>query len=398
MNLLQITQTKIYPPTQGGEHRTHGLTLAFQQDNHQTIRYCVGGLFSNHSLTNIEREVKINDNYKEIRPANPLYDLPSLPATLLHVPGTLVNQVLRYIPTQRLRTLIQWADVILVEGPHLIPPVIDLRDDTPVIYSSHNVEIDRWKELLDSSIYGYFFDELFHNEKVAIRQSDAIICVSEADKQRYDQLFSPSSPIWIIPNGTSKANLREHTREGEDSCIRKHYGIEVDHRIAIFVGSDYGPNISAVENIVQFAKQAEREGDPIHFLVAGNVSDHFEEEISTLTLAGFVENIEEIYNAGDIALNPITDGAGSNIKLVDYMAHSLPTITTPFGARGFEITDGENAYIRELGDFYDSILQLDSDELKKVGDRGRKSVKEQYVWESLSNSLLKHLEGLGDNI
>ncbi|MFB6185998.1 MAG: glycosyltransferase family 4 protein, partial [Halobacteriaceae archaeon] len=375
MKLLQVTQTKIYPPTQGGEHRSHGLTLAFQQDNHQTIRYCVGGPLSNHSLPEIEREIDINDQYKEIRPANPLYDLPSIPSTLLNVPGTLVNQVLRYGPTRKLRSLVQWADAVLVEGPHLVPSIVRIADSTPVVYSSHNVEVDRWGALSDSNIKSYFYNKLYHNEKVAVEQSDAVICVSEADKQRYNDLFSPSSPIWTIPNGTSKTNLREHNIEEESSNVRDYYGIKTNQRIAIFVGSEYGPNISAVEKILEFAERAEREGDPIHFIVVGTVCEHFEENHSTLTLAGFVEDIERIYSAGDIALNPITEGAGSNIKIIDYMARALPTITTPFGARGFELTDNKNVYIREIDDFYESILELKSVEINKVGDRGRALVR-----------------------
>ncbi|MDT3435564.1 glycosyltransferase family 4 protein [Haloarcula sp. 1CSR25-25] len=392
MNLLQITQTKIYPPTQGGEHRSHGLTLAFQEGEHQTIRYCVGGPLSNHELPEIEYEVKINNKYKEIRPANPLYDLPSIPSTLLNVPGTLVNQVLKYSPTRQLQSLVRWADVILVQGPHLVPPVIRLANNTPVIYSSHNVEVDRWRTLSDSSVKRYFYNELYENEKIAVEQSDATICVSEADKQRYDELFSPSSPMWIIPNGTSKANLRERNIECENRTVRERYGIEANQRVAVFVGSDYGPNITAVEKLLQFAEHAEREGDAIHFLVAGTVCDYFEEEYSTLTLTGFIEDIEEIYDVGDIALNPITEGAGSNIKIVDYMAQSLPTITTSFGARGFDLTDGETAFVRDLESFYYLIRHLDEDDLKKVGSSGQDLVREQYIWEVLSNTVLEYLQ------
>ena len=38
----------------------------------------------------------------------------------------------------------------------------------------------------------------------------------------------------------------------------------------------------------------------------------------------------------DVGLNPITTGAGSNVKLPTYLACGLEVVTTPFGARGFE--------------------------------------------------------------
>ncbi|MEZ5371209.1 MAG: glycosyltransferase [Microthrixaceae bacterium] len=41
------------------------------------------------------------------------------------------------------------------------------------------------------------------------------------------------------------------------------------------------------------------------------------------------------YLAGaDLALNPIDEGSGSNLKLIDYFAAGVPVITTPVGARG----------------------------------------------------------------
>jgi hypothetical protein len=38
----------------------------------------------------------------------------------------------------------------------------------------------------------------------------------------------------------------------------------------------------------------------------------------------------------DVGLNPVTTGAGSNVKLPTYLACGLDVVTTPFGARGFE--------------------------------------------------------------
>lgn len=391
MNLLQITHTKVYPPTQGGERRSHGLTLAFQEGNNQTIRYCVGGPLSNHPLPKIQKEININENYKEVRPVNPLYDIPSIPPAIFNVPGTLVNQILDYMPTRELRSLIEWSDVIITQGPHLVLPIVKLSDNSPVVFSSHNVEVDRWEKSSNSYIGRYFFEELYENEKYALEQSDAIICVSESDKQRYKKLFPTPSPIWTIPNGTSRKNL-DPSPKSETHHLKDCYGIKPNNRVAVFVGSDYGPNISAVDEILQFAKRAEQENRPIHFLVAGTVCKHFKEKYSTLTLTGFVEDIEDIYTAGDIGLNPITEGAGSNVKVIEYMAHSLPTITTPFGARGYNLTDGKDVLIRDIDRFYNTICDVDDGLLREVGINGQMTVRKQYTWEKLSRSLFRNLE------
>jgi len=38
----------------------------------------------------------------------------------------------------------------------------------------------------------------------------------------------------------------------------------------------------------------------------------------------------------DVGLNPITTGAGSNVKLPTYLAAGLDVVSTPFGLRGFD--------------------------------------------------------------
>ena len=37
-----------------------------------------------------------------------------------------------------------------------------------------------------------------------------------------------------------------------------------------------------------------------------------------------------------MAINPVMTGAGTNLKLLNAMAHGLPVISTEFGARGYE--------------------------------------------------------------
>ncbi|WP_160163082.1 glycosyltransferase family 4 protein [Haloferax gibbonsii] len=345
-------------------------------------------------MSGVTRELDINKRYTEIRPLNPIYDLPSIPATLFDVPGTLAKQVLLFYQAPELKSLIKWSDIILAEGPHLSSAISHLTSDSPVIYSSHNVEIDRWRDVSDSSVDEYFFERLVKNERDAVENCDAIICVSEADKQRYNELFSPSSPIIVIPNGTSSENVHSDFIQKGTERFRDYYGIDSDDRLVVFVGSDYGPNISAVEFIIQLSEKAKNENDPLHFLVAGNVCSHFDEQHSNLTLAGFVEDIDELYTAGDIALNPITEGAGSNIKLIEYLSNSVPTVTTPFGSRGFELSDGNEVFIRNLDQFYETILSLEEKQLQKISKNGRKKVREVYTWKKLSSLLLESLDDL----
>jgi glycosyltransferase involved in cell wall biosynthesis len=37
-----------------------------------------------------------------------------------------------------------------------------------------------------------------------------------------------------------------------------------------------------------------------------------------------------------VGLNPVVQGSGTNLKLLDYLAHGMPVLSTPFGLRGYE--------------------------------------------------------------
>jgi glycosyltransferase involved in cell wall biosynthesis len=64
----------------------------------------------------------------------------------------------------------------------------------------------------------------------------------------------------------------------------------------------------------------------------------------------------------DIAINPVLFGAGTNVKMLEYMAAGLPTVTTEIGARGLNLTDGQNVIIADHLHFKKQLLELFNNE------------------------------------
>ena len=74
----------------------------------------------------------------------------------------------------------------------------------------------------------------------------------------------------------------------------------------------------------------------------------------------------EIMSRCFLALNPVTEGSGRNLKMVDYLAHGLPVLSTPIGVRGFEDYDIlDSIVICEPDEFEESIKRL-SENRKKI--------------------------------
>jgi glycosyltransferase involved in cell wall biosynthesis len=85
----------------------------------------------------------------------------------------------------------------------------------------------------------------------------------------------------------------------------------------------------------------------------------------------------------------MSDGSGINIKMLDYMSHGLPVVTTECGARGIDTNGKQPMIISGLDKFIDNIKMLDSDSLlcERLSKDGRSLVTERYDWQMISNKL-----------
>src|SRR6202040_2644325 len=84
-------------------------------------------------------------------------------------------------------------------------------------------------------------------------------------------------------------------------------------------------------------------------------------------------------------INPMFGGSGTNIKMLDYMAAGLPSVTTAMGARGLETA--EQAFVESSTErFASDIAALIDDPLRarEVGAAARKQATLFYSWERIS--------------
>jgi glycosyltransferase involved in cell wall biosynthesis len=138
------------------------------------------------------------------------------------------------------------------------------------------------------------------------------------------------------------------------------------------------------------------DSQPIHFLILGSVGNAVSGRNLpvNVTVTGYVEdNFEAHLDAADIALNPMQSGGGTNIKLIDFFARSLPVVSTPFGARGVDVTDGKELFIATIDDFPEAIRSLGgaSERRHQIGHAARHLASERYTWEAGSRKLRERI-------
>jgi len=230
-----------------------------------------------------------------------------------------------------------------------------------------------------------------------VEETAATICTSERDAQIYRDRFDITSPLIVAPNGTSKENIRDRTPNSQAArSLRETYGLETETTVAMFVGSDYGPNVCAAEHVLDIAAELQDRQPNLEFLIVGTVGNVIDTTLSNVTITGFVDEFEAHFDIADVALNPMTTGAGTNIKLFDYFARGLPVVSTPFGVRGIDVEDGIHVNIATIEEFGEAINGLldNTEHRHNIGAAAKKLVSDKYTWEEISTQLFFRLRSM----
>ncbi|MFO3797270.1 MAG: glycosyltransferase, partial [Anaerolineales bacterium] len=150
----------------------------------------------------------------------------------------------------------------------------------------------------------------------------------------------------LVPNGSSSRFSDEITLDTTNS-----------HE-AVFVGSNWPPNVEAAEFIVH--SLADKLAH-VRFNIVGSVCRSIERTKLPPNVILHYEVKDEdligILKRSHLALNPMKSGGGSNVKMSDYFAHGLRIITTPMGARGFPLQMA-NLEVVAIDDIADTIQTL----------------------------------------
>jgi glycosyltransferase involved in cell wall biosynthesis len=167
-------------------------------------------------------------------------------------------------------------------------------------------------------------------------------------------------------------------------------------KVALFMGSWHGPNLTAVEFVFDLANKLPE----VTFLVIGSAGLAFRDRQvpPNVLMTGTLEDDEKgiLLGAADIALNPVTAGSGSNLKMLDYAAASLPILSTAFGARGFEFAAGRHYLSAELATFpleLTAALATPSSGAR-IASAAKELVASRYLWNVIARQFATQVANL----
>jgi hypothetical protein len=257
-------------------------------------------------------------------------------------------------------------DLVIFDFPWGLPAMEEF-PHIPSIYFSNGVEKDfasitlkhlglewfPWNRLLPAV--------LGHIERQACVLAKLTVCMNEKDASRFTEIYA-------MPSEKFQALGQPHTpyvSEDSKEALRAKLGLPVSATLVVFHGSaSHFPNREAITCLRQYIAVSFESDARVYFVIAGTGQPEFVEK--NIISLGYVEELEELLVACDIALVPIFSACGMQMKLFDYFRCGVPVVATDCIAEGL---DGYKLCVLSGGDSPTTMTgalkrMLDSSELQ----------------------------------
>ena len=389
MHIFDIAPFGVYPPKSGGHRRVHNLNLESSKRGNEIFLFSQGIRSFELRFPLKSGITRINDNYSEYRYVNVISLTTSLFGDkLLGVPPIFTGDVLKFSKPRIVKNQIEKSEIIKIEHPWQFNYCYTINREykRPTILVEHNAEFELIKHTMKSRLMPKIYQMALKREKYALENADFIFTTSNEDKRKLVNQFDiEETKMYIVPNGVDISQFFPCFRI-EKEIEKKNRGL-AGKKVVLFAGWTHPPNIEAVKEIIKMAGRMKNKD--ILFLIVGRCGDAFKDiRKSNIVFTGYVEDTVPYLKVADIAINPMLSGSGTNIKVLEYLASGLPTITTPAGARGLEVVSYKDVIIAHAENFYDTLIDLlkDEEKQKELSENGRKLVEEKYNWELIGET------------
>jgi glycosyltransferase involved in cell wall biosynthesis len=351
--VIFVSGLQIYPPVSGGTLRSFALANALRHHGFDVRVHSLTGRKADYRARRPSSMQVWPGGTEEHVDRGLRSMLAWLGAYVLGLPPVWIAAQLAAAASSRgqvfisraLREKLRWCDVIVADSPFVYPIFSAPSAEGKLrILNTHNVE----HQLLNdrSTWRNRLMRTLVRGVEIrAAEACDVLVSCCDGDA-RFFEANARVRQVVVVPNGIDMR--RFDGIEVHRAAARGGLGIADEVKLFLFTASRWGPNREAFEYLLEFARGNALllTEQRIHILVVGNVVRK-PVRLPGFTATGRVDRTEPYFAAADAAINPILSGAGTNVKMCEFLALRLPIVTTAFGARGFRLEDGKTGFLFE---------------------------------------------------
>lgn len=298
---------------------------------------------------------------------------------------------------ERLSASLDGAGAAILSHPYLLSALDAVGWSGPVLYEAQDAESHIKDSVLPKTAIGDRLREITREvESATVERSALITTPSDADLRALDKSYHiPPGKAVVLPNGVNCGEIDfvtgEDRRDRRRIFLRRWSSVSQvlagdpngeERALAVFMGSWHDPNIEAAQHVFNLAARM----PDVVFVCIGSHGDTFNQWRTppNVVLTSTVPNVikDSLLSAADVALNPMLSGAGTNLKLAEYMAAGAPTVSTRFGARGFAVKDGVHVHLADIDGFATAVRRIldNPPEADALAYRARRLVEKRYDW------------------
>ncbi|MBI5837837.1 MAG: glycosyltransferase [Candidatus Eisenbacteria bacterium] len=252
------------------------------------------------------------------------------------------------------------------------------------VYHAVNVETEWYEPLLRRLFARRRWEGVLRDiERHALQGADLVAHVSPRDGERFVAEFGARrEKLFLVPNGLEPERFGARDEEAR-AGVRARLGFKPGQLVAVFTGSPMVHNLEAARFILRQLAPACASRTHLKFLLVGDVARGALPP--NARAVGTVPDVLPYLSAADVALNPVTSGSGTSLKVPEYLAAGLPVVTTAFGMRGFE-------------DLADAVTTTDLAGMERAVDRAKplpRDIRERlarYAWDRQAERLHRAYE------
>lgn len=255
----------------------------------------------------------------------------------------------------------------------------------------HDVTIqsyERKKEASKGLVFRYYeweYKKVRTWEERYCKKADEVLTFNEKDCRLLKKIYHIErvqvlNPYYGIEDVHSKSSEKKRDVEYANICFLGQMGRE--------------ENYLAAQRLIRIGYKLKKIIPELNIHIIGNQpSEELKKEQNEfIHITGFVEDVDEYMRKAQVAVFPLTLGAGIKVKVLRSLALGIPVVTGRVGAEGID-EDGEVISLAETDEEYiDKVMKLVKDE-KKCLELSRLSqdyVKGNFSWVK-SEKILKRL-------